>query len=171
MNIGRNIQTFRKKSNMTQQDLADSLGVSRSAISRIEGKASLDTDLLIKISKVFKVPLISLLYDEKDEPYNLMAAEIIASPKSIRDLHVNNIEIYRKLPDKTRNFIRALGIEIYNEILNSEIKTLESFSKGLQINIRALFDNADTSLKKACVGFIYDYTNEWIDKILQERSY
>ncbi|QGU95844.1 helix-turn-helix domain-containing protein [Clostridium bovifaecis] len=171
MNIGENIQKLRKRSNMTQQDLADSLGISRSAISRIESKSSLDTDLLLRVSKAFNIPLIALLYDETNEPYEYIAAEVLAFPKSIRDLHSNNIELYRKLPDKTRNFIRAIGIEIYNEILNSESKAVENFSKGLQGNIAALFDDANSSLKKACIKFIDDYTNYWVNEILKERSY
>lgn len=171
VNIGKNIQNLRKYSNMTQQDLADSLGISRSAISRIESKSSIDTDLLIKISNSLNVPLITLLSYEEREPYENIAATILETPKSIRHLHKNNIELYKKLPDKTRNFVRALGIEIYNEIIDSEITCIEKFSRGLQINIETIFDELNETLKTSCIQFINSYTNSWINKTIEERSY
>lgn len=171
IDIGKNIQNLRKYSNMTQQDLADSLGISRSAISRIESKSSLDTDLLFKISKTLNVPLITLLSFQEGEAYENIAATVLEAPKSIRDLHKNNIELYKKLPDKTRNFVRALGLEIHNEIINSEINCIEKFSRSLQISIGTIFDDLNESLKSSCIQFIDNYTDAWIDKILEERRY
>lgn len=171
MDIGKNVQNLRKKSNMTQQDLADSLGISRSAVCRIENKPSLDTELLEKISLAFKVPLLNLLYDHEEDASNDLAADIIPFPTSVRDLHKNSTETYRKLPDKTRSFIRAIGIEIYNEISTSECKAVERFSKALQLSIGCIFDDGNEHIKKTCINFIDTYTSNWLSEIFEERSY
>ncbi|MGY0372859.1 helix-turn-helix domain-containing protein [Clostridium sp. JNZ J1-5] len=171
MNIGKNIHELRKKANMTQQDLADSLGISRSAISRIESKSSLDTDLLEKISKALNVSLISLIYENENDVSTEIAASITPLPKSIRELHNNNIETYRKLPDKTKNFVRAMGIEIYNEILDFQCKAIEKFSKNLQLELQYIFDNNSETLKTSCIDFIDTYTTNWISHTLKERGY
>lgn len=170
MNIGKNIQNLRKKTNMTQQDLADHLGISRSAISRMENKSSLDTELLLKISEAFNVPPIALLTDENDESCDYMAADVVSIPKSIRDLHPNNIDTYKKLPDRFRNFTRAIGIEIFNEILYCESKAIKNFSKELETNISSFLDNVDSSLKDNCIKLIENYTEDYLNELQKERS-
>ncbi|WP_268049813.1 helix-turn-helix domain-containing protein [Clostridium ganghwense] len=163
MDIGKNIQNLRKKTNMTQQDLADTLGISRSAVSRLESKPSIDTSLLEKISTAFNVPIISLICNENEDTSDAIAADVINSVKSIRTLHSNSIELYRKLPDKTRNFTRALGIEIYKEIIECECASIKKFATSLKININPLFDNNNNKLQKNCTQFIDTFTADWIE--------
>ncbi len=162
MDIGKNICNIRKKTNMTQQDLADTLGISRSAISRIESKASIDTSLLEKISTALNVPLITLIFNDENDASGDIASDIIPSVKSIRNLHSNSIEVYRKLPDKAKNFMRALGIEIYKEIRDCENAAVKKFSQSLKTNMINLFADENKKFEKSYVEFIDTFTVDWI---------
>lgn len=59
---------LRKKHNLSQEELAEKLGVSRQAVSKWErSEASPDTDNLIALAKIYDLSLDELIYGEKDE--------------------------------------------------------------------------------------------------------
>lgn len=61
------LQKIRKENNITQEGLADKLGVSRQAVSKWEsGTANPDTEKLIQMSKIFNISLDELVNDNKD---------------------------------------------------------------------------------------------------------
>ena len=61
------LQKIRKENNVTQEQLADKLGVSRQAVSKWESdQAYPDTEKLIQISKIFNVSLDELINDTLD---------------------------------------------------------------------------------------------------------
>lgn len=67
MNFCDKLQKIRKENNITQEQLADKLNVSRQAVSKWEsGTAYPDTEKLIQISKLFKVSLDELINDNVD---------------------------------------------------------------------------------------------------------
>lgn len=58
---------FRKKHNLSQEQLADKLHVSRQTISKWErSEASPDTDNIIELAKLYNVPIDDLLNCDKD---------------------------------------------------------------------------------------------------------
>ena len=60
---------LRKKHNLSQEELAEKLGVSRQAVSKWErSEASPDTDNLIALAKIYDLTLDELIYGEKEEP-------------------------------------------------------------------------------------------------------
>ena len=64
MNIetGQRLLEYRKKSNLSQEELAERIGVSRQAVSKWErAEASPDTDNLIMLSKIYGVTLDELI--------------------------------------------------------------------------------------------------------------
>ncbi len=66
MNVGNKITNLRKENNLTQEDLAEMLNVSRQTISNWEnGKSYPDIATLILISDQFKISLDDLLKDQK----------------------------------------------------------------------------------------------------------
>lgn len=68
MSLGEKIQRLRKENTLTQEALADKLGVSRQAISKWELDEALpDLNKLITISKLFQVSTDYLLDDELDQ--------------------------------------------------------------------------------------------------------
>lgn len=65
------LQKIRKENNITQEQLADKLNVSRQAVSKWEsGLAYPDTEKLIQISKIFNVSLDDLINDSKNNNFN-----------------------------------------------------------------------------------------------------
>ena len=62
MNIGKHLKTLREKNNLTQEQLADKLFVSRSNVSKWERNISLpDADTLLELSKIFNVSVDDIL--------------------------------------------------------------------------------------------------------------
>lgn len=62
MNIGKHLKTLRKKNNLTQEQLADKLFVSRSNVSKWERNISLpDAETLLELSKIFNVSVDDIL--------------------------------------------------------------------------------------------------------------
>lgn len=66
MELHERIYQLRKEKNMTQQDLADRLGVSRQAVSRWEmGTAKPELDSLTAMSRIFGITVDELLTGEQ----------------------------------------------------------------------------------------------------------
>lgn len=62
MNEGDNLKLFRKRNNLTQQELGDMLGVKKSTVSRWEsGERTMTLENIKKVSRLFKVPFNALL--------------------------------------------------------------------------------------------------------------
>ena len=68
--IGRNLITYRTAMGMTQDDVADASGISRSTLSLIEsGKTSFSSDTLFKICRTIQVePEIIFHYEPLKPP-------------------------------------------------------------------------------------------------------
>ena len=65
MSFGKNLQTLRKKNQLSQEGLAEMLGVSRQAVSKWElGEAYPEVDKLLILSKKLNISLDSLLGGE-----------------------------------------------------------------------------------------------------------
>jgi len=70
--IANRLLTLRKQFNLSQEELAERLGISRQAVSRWErAEASPDTDNLINLSKLYGVSIDSLLAMDTDGETNL----------------------------------------------------------------------------------------------------
>ena len=69
MILADKILYHRKKLGLSQEELADQLGVSRQSISKWEGAQSIpDMDKIIKLSNLFSVSIDYLMKDEIEEP-------------------------------------------------------------------------------------------------------
>lgn len=69
MDLGSRIQSLRKKAGLSQEALADTLGISRQALSKWESGASLPTlENLLQLSKVFEITLDELITGESPPP-------------------------------------------------------------------------------------------------------
>jgi len=72
MNIetANRLYELRKKNNLSQEDVADKLGISRQSVSKWErAEASPDTDNLISLAKLYNVSLDELLNAEKSNEF------------------------------------------------------------------------------------------------------
>lgn len=69
MTLSEKILALRKQAGLSQEELAEKLGVSRQAVSRWEmGSALPDAPNILGLSRLFGVTTDSLLYDEYDAP-------------------------------------------------------------------------------------------------------
>lgn len=94
--IGENIKKLRIENGMSQQNLADALGKSRSAVSMYEsGEIIPRMGVIEKMAGLFLVRKSEILGEA--EKYGELSAE----DKAVLDM-------YRKLPEKQREAIRSM---------------------------------------------------------------
>ena len=86
MTVGEKIVKLRKEQNLTQEQFADLLKVSRQSVSKWELDSTYpDTEKLIRISKIFNCSLDYLLKDEVEQmDINIVAANEEAKENKIR---------------------------------------------------------------------------------------
>ncbi len=70
--IGEVICFYREKKNMTQQDLAEYLYVTRQTISKWEtGKSIPSIELMVELTKLFNITIDDLLYGQKSQNHDI----------------------------------------------------------------------------------------------------
>ena len=68
MAFANNLTYLRKKRNMSQEQLAEVLGVTRQAVSKWEaGQSTPDVEKLVQLSELFQVPVDQMLKDIEEE--------------------------------------------------------------------------------------------------------
>lgn len=78
MTTGTKIQLCRRQAGMSQEALANALGISRQAVSRWEtGEATPDTERVIQLSRLFHVTTDYLLLEEVDASAPVASAEAV----------------------------------------------------------------------------------------------
>jgi transcriptional regulator with XRE-family HTH domain len=104
--VGEFIKKLLKKNNMTQDDLADSLSISKSAVSQnLRGKSSFDILNLVQIAKLFDITLDDLLNlkteDNKEviSEYQKVVNQGLGSLKNVSssDLRISEPDLYGKV--------------------------------------------------------------------------
>lgn len=101
--LGSKLQDLRKSAGMSQEDLAERLGISRQAVSRWErGDALPDTDNLIRLSKLYSVSLDELVG-------NTTAPQAIRMEGSESDNDEEDTDYAEAIPEnRNRRNMRAL---------------------------------------------------------------
>lgn len=90
--VGQNIQEMRKKLKMTQEQLAELIGIETISLSKIEtGKSYPTSENLAKISTVLNVEPYEFFLFEKEKTKDELLAEIQASVEKIKD---DNIKLH-----------------------------------------------------------------------------
>ncbi len=88
MNLGKNISELRKKNNLTQEELANMLGVSPQAVSKWENDAACpDIALLPKIAEIFGVTIDELM-NEQGSIHSQKTVNSKMQTKRIIQIHV-----------------------------------------------------------------------------------
>lgn len=120
MNIetANRLAKLRKKHGLSQEDLADKLGISRQAVSKWErAEASPDTDNLISLAKLYNMSLDDLLNsDEEEIPQDNTKKEEEKEKETKRDyvnIGLNGIHISSKEGDEVH--IDTKGIHVNSE--------------------------------------------------------
>ena len=148
MNIGNNIAVLRKKKGITQEELANELGVSAQAVSKWENNSSCpDVSLLTKIADYFGVSVDALLRTQEDDIVDLAEEkEDNVKPDDkknivIKIMQQNGKENVIKLPFK---FVK-LGLNIgtmfgLDKDISSKIVTLAESNVTDIVNIEIMLD-------------------------------
>ena len=95
--IGERLAELRKDTGLNQQDLADKLGLSLSAISSYERSiSSPDDDVKIKLAKMFNISLDYLIGASNDE-IPLVREDVITLPKGFPKKSIPKVNEYIRL--------------------------------------------------------------------------
>lgn len=106
LHIGRKISKLRELRGMKQETLANELGISQQAISKIEQSVEVEEDALIKIAAALGVTVEGLKHFTEDSVFN-----------NINNFHDNSIQ-------NNFNPIEKV-IELYERLLTSEREKIE----------------------------------------------
>ena len=129
--LGNRLAELRKQHGLSQEELADQLGVSRQAISKWErGEASPDTDNLIELARIYGISLDELLglkkaEEPKDDGINVHVStnegDVHVSGKAHvvdedgNEVHIDSDGIHIKDEDGQEVHVTKKGIQIKDE--------------------------------------------------------
>ena len=98
MNLSQKLKSTREQANLSQQDVADSLNISRQSVSKWEnGKACPDIDNLAILSELYGVSLDYLIKDNQEKPdvnFTNESTPKISGSKSIRHASFHQDSFY-----------------------------------------------------------------------------
>lgn len=166
-NTGKAIRTFRKKNNLTVQELADRICKSKATVSKYEsGKISMDLDTLFEIAQVLQVRLEQLLYIPSENPvtentdtpnFFKNLSRMYAYVYDGRDAHLNRIVI-DILPEDHHAFPAMMYMNIKNY---EEYQNCENTYTGIISHYDALttmeFQNQDTYIEKYIIRVLASF--------------
>ena len=100
--IGKFIQEQRKKKKLTQEQLAEQLGITKGAVSKWErGLSLMDMSLLKPLSEILDVSIVEIINGEKTEEKELKQKSEEAIEKTIKHSKTKEKKIKRKTTLKT----------------------------------------------------------------------
>jgi len=115
--IGKFIQEKRKNKNLTQQQLAEKLGITKNAVSKWErGLSLMDMSLLKPLSEILDVSIVEIINGEKIEEKEVKQKSSEAIVKTIKHSEDKEKKLKRKTIVKTLFivfFIILVGLLIY----------------------------------------------------------
>lgn len=154
--LGEKIQQLRKKNNLSQEQLAEQLSVSRQSISKWELSESIpDTNKIVQLSKAFQVSTDYLLLDDID----------IDSDRGILAVKKNS-ELIKKQYNVKTLFIVCTGISIIGLFMSFVAfftwTTILSHSVGMIVQIIGYIIFESISIR---------YTTENERKIIRKHFY
>lgn len=162
--VGEYIKSLLKERNMSQSDLAESLHISKSAISQnLNGKSSFDIQNLIRISEIFEISLDVLLSLKTDEDRNVISEyERLARRdfEEIKEVSTNKLNI--SIPDLYGKVFIEYVIdydkkEVLQYLLSSRITLYQTtHSNSLDVIVK-IIHYMITKDMKGFTNFIIEY--------------
>jgi transcriptional regulator with XRE-family HTH domain len=107
--IGKNIRTFRHQHGWSQEDVANRLGISIPAFSKIEtGVTDINLSRLEQIANIYEVNVVQLLSMDVEEPnpqpsnLNIIQKKLLDRETEIASLQRKVILLYEELRNKNQ---------------------------------------------------------------------
>ncbi len=194
MNIHLKIQELRKNAGLSQEALAEQLGVSRQAVSKWESGINIpDIDKIIALSKIFGVSLSELLTGEKEETSSAeAAAESAPVPdekyEELLQQHLMQVDAMLKESGRKKRSGWSIAFRIIAAVVVcylvlfyvDKLERMENNINNLQSNvgnIRTDINHQIYSIKKEIseslkkeYGLISDYTLDYRDMDFPRRT-
>lgn len=122
--IANRLVQFRKQNNLSQEQLAEKIGVSRQAISKWErSEASPDTDNLILLARLYNVSLDELLKTDDEIP--------VSEPETSQEKTEQTEQAEQaEQPDDNATYINEDDVEVKGEGNNATNSDKKKFGKG-----------------------------------------
>lgn len=122
MTLGEKVQKLRKEKQMSQEDLAEKLKVSRQTISRWEQDQALpDLSNIIALGKIFSVSIDDLVQTDLESLKDNKDTVALA-----KDLYAYKMRITFGIILITIGIIMAIGLSIYGSIKGDHIVMIEN---------------------------------------------
>lgn len=152
--IANRLLEYRKKSGLSQEELAEKLDISRQSVSKWErAEASPDTDNLIELAKIYGVTMDDLLNVDKPINFKEEPVEHVASKGYVIEINKDNnfhededdnkitlkkdgvYIIYEKTHEKSQLDYEDLYVKVEDE--NKKIVEIEDFGKVKAVSTKA----------------------------------
>lgn len=162
--VGELIKKLLKEKNMTQNDLATLLNISRSAVSQnLSGKSTFDTQNLMKISKIFEISLDVLLSMKSGEDRNIISEYDRMVRKGLEEiqeieeemLNIWEPDIYGKV--LVEYVIEYDKIDILKYLLNSRIKLFSRYHHNNKVVYFKIIHYMLVKKLDGVLNFIYEF--------------
>ncbi len=133
--INARVARYRNEKKLTQQQVADKMGLKCSTYSQMERNGNITAEKLLLLEEVLDTPLGTLLYGQEVEfkakkTILPLGAPTIEPPKPDELFLTNNeknyIKILRNIPKEARNEVIALLQQKYDECSKKRSKSTES---------------------------------------------
>ncbi|PJJ84909.1 helix-turn-helix domain-containing protein [Mucilaginibacter auburnensis] len=110
--IGKNIRAYRHQHGWSQEDVANKLGISIPAFSKIEtGVTDINLSRLEQIANIYEVDVVQILSMDAEEPIEQQPSNLSIVQKKLLDREAEIVNLQRKV------------ILLYEELRNSKINS------------------------------------------------
>ncbi len=143
MNFANELKRIREKAGLSQERLAEKIGVSRQAVTKREtGKGIPDIENIISLSSLFEVSIDELLLNNKNEKKD---SEYIF--ESITEYDIDNLKSYDiNIGDSKAVFLNGYdGEKIYIKLFSN---TISSLSESFKVKVDDIKNRIDIGINK-----------------------
>lgn len=108
--VGKNIRAFRHQNGWSQEDVANKLGISIPAFSKIEtGVTDINLSRLEQIANIYNIDVVQILSMEAEQPLEQQPSNLSIIQKKLMDREVEVVNLQRKV------------ILLYEELRSSKV--------------------------------------------------
>ncbi len=173
LNLGNNIKKYRKEKDMTQEALAEYLGVSSQAVSRWEnGTTYPDVELIPGLANLFGVST-DVLFDMKQAQKEIAATEVLTElAKLTREKPLNVARINELIREVRLNYIDCDCFWTFWLSVNTNAYRHESILPEVRKVFEAVMQSAASTANKnqAISQFLLIEDEEHIDSFIREYA-